>query len=86
MFTVQASNAGGDVLRDVANLSGDDANAHQAGEEPEPENADPERLKITYDFYKRVSNMLVLYLRGEQEAHQEDTEWPGIKCSALAEW
>lgn len=30
--------------------------------------------------------MLVLFLRSEQDAHAEDTEWAGIKCSALSEW
>lgn len=75
----------GDVLRDVSNISEDDVAAVQQ-QPPAEENADPEKLKISYDFYVRVSNMLVLFLRSEQEAHQEDTEWNGIKCSALAEW
>lgn len=83
-----AQNAAADVLRDVSNLSGGDDSIERPVDETEPgaENIDPEKLKITYDFYKRVSNMLVLFLRGEQEAHQEESEWSGIKCSELANW
>jgi hypothetical protein len=58
----------------------------RAEREPEAENIDPERLKITYDFYKRISNLLVLRLRGEQDLHVDDPEWSGIKCSELADW
>lgn len=73
-------------MRDVSNVSEDDQVVQRAAQEPEDEHIDPEKLKITYEFYKNVSNMLVLFLRSEQDAHVEDTEWTGIKSSALSEW
>jgi len=82
-FNVPAQNEE-DVLRDVSNVSNE--SVKRAEREPEAENIDPERLKITYDFYKRISNLLVLRLRGEQDLHVDDPEWSGIKCSELADW
>ncbi|CAD5219544.1 unnamed protein product [Bursaphelenchus okinawaensis] len=66
------------VLRDVSNTN--TQSNTQAGE------VDPDKLKIKYDYYKRVANMLVLYLRGEEEKNAEDTEWSGVKQTQLAEW
>ncbi|CAD5226292.1 unnamed protein product [Bursaphelenchus xylophilus] len=66
----------GNVLRDVSNTEG-------TGHE---QDIDPEKLKIKYDYYKRVANMLVLYLRGEEEKNAEDPDWSGVKQNDLVEW
>lgn len=71
-------------MRNVVNVPS--ATTQKSTRDSQAENADSDKFKITYDFYKRVSNMLVLFLRGEQEAHEEESEWSGIKSSELANW
>lgn len=68
------------MLRDVSNQE-DVENVPPAGGE-----VDPEKLKIKYDYYKRVSNMLVLHLRQEEDRNAANDDWTGIKQSDLANW
>lgn len=47
---------------------------------------DPARLKISFDVYKRISNLLVLHLRSLEEMEDENDDWEGIKQSTLVDW
>lgn len=71
---------GSNVLRDRSNVEN-----QQPAQEEGPE-IDPEKLKIKYDYYKRVSNMLVLHLRDQEERNSADPDWAGVKQSELSEW
>ncbi|KAI6234684.1 DNA replication licensing factor MCM6 [Aphelenchoides fujianensis] len=71
-------------LRDVSNASEENAAAAMDAREETP--IAPERLKITFDEYKRTSNVLACYLKNEQERHEDDQEWSGVRESALVQW
>ena len=41
---------------------------NMAGQAPPPPTELPKQLKVTYELYKKIANMLVHYLRGVEEA------------------
>lgn len=43
-------------------------------------------VKLSYDEYKRISNMLVYYIRKKEEEVTESTEFTGIHKSELSAW
>ena len=100
-----ADNAGR-ALRDISNASFNEQqqmiadaakpNApHAVGEQQAVKGGGGEHAaaKVSYAYYKRISNMLVVYLQREQEVHEEheaDEEqrsvWRGMRASELTNW
>lgn len=60
----------------------------QAGENPEETQVVTKKtFSLTFDEYKNLSNMLILYLREEEaKCVAQGTDTEGIKKSALVEW
>jgi hypothetical protein len=60
----------------------------EAGDQPpaKKQHIDPARLKISFDVYKRISNLLVLHIRALEEKEEENEDWEGMKQSLLVEW
>lgn len=51
-----------------------------------PEAAKQKSVKLSYDEYKRISNMLVYYIRKKEEEIEAGSEFTGIHKSELAAW
>ncbi|CAJ0963224.1 unnamed protein product, partial [Mesorhabditis belari] len=47
---------------------------------------DPSKLKIRYDVFKHIADMLVLHMQSDQETASSEEEWSGVKSSQLVEW
>ncbi|KAI1723260.1 MCM2/3/5 family domain-containing protein [Ditylenchus destructor] len=84
----------GGVLSDITNAM-DTSGGAQAPEETEgsDENSqqkkstvDPAKLKISFETYKRLTNMLVLHMRDDEEKFGDVEEWSGMKQSELIDW
>lgn len=81
----------GHVLSDITNqVNGgihDGGDAKIGEENLGGENTiDPAKLKISYENYKRLTNMLVIHMRANEEKHADEEDWEGIKQSMLVEW
>lgn len=46
---------------------------------------DPAKLKMTYEKYKEISDLIVLHIRGEEDKHTGEEE-PGVRRSAVINW
>uniref|UniRef100_A0A0N5AJT2 DNA replication licensing factor MCM6 n=1 Tax=Syphacia muris TaxID=451379 RepID=A0A0N5AJT2_9BILA len=47
---------------------------------------DPKKLKIKFEEYKKISDLLVLHIRHEEENEPEETEEWGVKEDDLVNW
>ena len=84
----RASQARDEPLNDITNQTN--------GEHPETpapmegvddlEGIDPKLLKISHEHYQHIANMLVVYVREEEERHSDDEDWEGVRQSQLTEW
>lgn len=64
-----------------------DGQQMETGEEEAPEMQKKASVKLSYDEYKRISNMLVYYIRRkEEEVDTESETFTGIHKSELAAW
>jgi len=43
-------------------------------------------LKISFDQYTRLRNMVVLHVREDQERVENLDEWEGVKQSDIVDW
>ena len=46
----------------------------------------PSKLKISFDQYTRLRNMVVLHVREDQERVENLDEWEGVKQSDIVDW
>jgi MCM6 C-terminal winged-helix domain len=46
----------------------------------------PSKLKISFDQYKRLRNMIVLHVREDQEKVENLEEWEGVKQNDIVDW
>ncbi|RCN23904.1 hypothetical protein ANCCAN_30407 [Ancylostoma caninum] len=46
---------------------------------------DPSKLKITFEKYKRLADMLVLHMRSDEEGVDEE-EYEGVRQDSLIDW
>lgn len=84
------------VLSDVTNQVNDDpshqpplsdsGSAATTGVVVEKHHVDPTKLKITYEQYRRLTNILVIHMRENEERNAENEDWEGVKQSELIEW
>ncbi len=88
------------MLGDITNRTATEQDSEAGGEEESSEGAgegvgkqvtrkegvDPAKLKISYEQYKRLRNMIVLHMREDQEKVVNIEEWEGIKQSDLVDW
>ncbi|XP_014668098.1 PREDICTED: zygotic DNA replication licensing factor mcm6-B-like [Priapulus caudatus] len=65
-----------------------EADAADRNDEPGAEAAAKKGLKITYDQYKQISNLLILHMRHEEELAEdsEDSEVVGTRRADLVNW
>lgn len=45
-----------------------------------------DKLKISYESYKKITNLLVIHMNQDEEKNSEKEDWNGIKQSQLVEW
>ena len=41
---------------------------------------------MSQEEFGRLSEMIVVHLRAEEERHGEEEEWKGTRCSQLSQW
>jgi len=61
------------------------ANGEAEGDDAEEEVADAAKMKLSYQDYKALSNLIIMYMRRE-EAKREDEDWDGVKRSEVVAW
>lgn len=74
-----------DALRDISNAN-ENAPMEQDENSEQPMKIDPAKLTVTRDQFDRITCMLVLHLRNEEEKVPEEDDWEGIKRSDLVDW
>lgn len=81
------------VLSDITNAmdtSGTGAAPEGSGETDEAQSQqksdDASKFKISFETYKRLTNILVMHIREESEKFEHDEDWPGVKQSELVNW
>jgi hypothetical protein len=47
---------------------------------------DPAFLRISNEEFTRISDMIVVHMRAEEEKHGEEENWKGVKQSELVQW
>ena len=47
---------------------------------------DPTFLRISNEEFNRISDMIVVHMRAEEEKHGEEENWKGVKQSELVQW
>lgn len=45
-----------------------------------------DKLKISYENYKKITNLLVMHMNQDEEKNSDKNDWNGIKQSQLVEW
>ncbi|XP_074653745.1 zygotic DNA replication licensing factor mcm6-B-like [Tubulanus polymorphus] len=59
----------------------------QAAEEPAAENQPPKKsMKITYEEYSRIANIIVLHMRKMEEESEESDQESGLRHSEIVNW
>ncbi|VDM07419.1 unnamed protein product [Wuchereria bancrofti] len=47
---------------------------------------DSGKLKIKFELYKRIADMLVLHIRHDEETEENTENWEGVRQSQLVQW
>ena len=47
---------------------------------------DPAMLKISREEYSRLTDMIVLHVRREEERHADEAGWMGVRRKELIDW
>ena len=67
-------------------MDAEDAQNQQPAQAKARADVDPTLLKMSKEEFLRLSDMIVVHVRSEEERHGEDEEWKGVKQSELVEW
>lgn len=51
---------------------------------PTSSRVDPSKLRMSFEKYKKMADLIVLHIRGDEERLGDDFE--GVKESAIVEW
>uniref|UniRef100_A0A915EBL1 DNA replication licensing factor MCM6 n=1 Tax=Ditylenchus dipsaci TaxID=166011 RepID=A0A915EBL1_9BILA len=68
---------------------GEQSSANEGGDavaESQKKVIDPAKLKLTFEQYKRLTNVLVMHMREEEVRNDDVQDWTGIKKAQLVEW
>ncbi|CAI5444617.1 unnamed protein product [Caenorhabditis angaria] len=72
--------------KEIVVVEGDKENAQPAEEmEHDGKRIDPAKLKIKFEDYKKLADVLVLHMRADEDRQGEE-EYAGVKQSALVDW
>ncbi|VDN07844.1 unnamed protein product [Thelazia callipaeda] len=64
---------------------------HEHTQETEPHDErikkiDSGKLKIKFELYKQIADMLVLHIRHDEETEEDSENWEGVRQSQLVQW
>lgn len=79
-------NASADTTPISMNIDSVDIQDHRDKIPVRQSGVDSNKLKISYQNYKRITNLLVLHMREDEERNYDKEDFDGIKQSELIDW
>ncbi|CAJ0573879.1 unnamed protein product, partial [Mesorhabditis spiculigera] len=67
-------------------LNKNNETAEAEGDEGDENRVEPSKLKIRYEVFKHIADMLVSHMRADEEQAGGEENWNGVQASKLTEW